>query len=124
HRTFDDGRRNTKPPRNLQARRCASNANKQPVSRPQSLFIKLDAGIHYTFFVARVHLESTGVRRSNNVRTTISSEVIDNRDSKRGSLFRISSSANFVEQDEGGGLTEFEHVRDVCDVRRKRRKIC
>ena len=85
------------------------------ISRPQRLFVELNACIQHAGFVARVHLQSGIMRRREHVRA-MALKIIDDRDSKRRSLLRIGSGADFIQQNQRRHFTRLDHRSDVCDV--------
>src|SRR5207302_3206412 len=99
-------------------------ADNEPIRWPQRLFIKLNARVEHACFIARVHFQAAVMRCGHNMSTTNSAELIDHGHTQGRTFLGIGSSSHLIEQNQRGSFADFNHARDICDVRSEGGKVC
>src|SRR6266550_2978689 len=87
-RRFDDGRIQSEPLRNVDARRRARDADFQLIGWLQGGFVESDRGVDHASRVRAVHFERR-VMRGNNSDATQAAKMFCNRYRQRSAFFRI-----------------------------------
>ena len=64
------------------------------------------------------------MRCGHNMSTTNSAELIDHGHTQGRAFLGIGSSSHLIEQNQRGSFADFNHARDICDVRSEGGKVC
>ena len=119
---LDHALRQSEAARDFNSAGCAGDANKQAIGRPQVHLIELHGGVDDAGSAGGVGLQAVVVRGGERQRAA-ASELLEQSDGERGSLFGRGAGAHFIDQNQRAISGALEHRFEVQHVRGKRGQV-